>query len=77
MHVAKFELGAPQLNPLPAPLDVQMKLTIHAHVRTPWAWESHGWKAGQNVPTGIGSSAKGRLSAGGRGLAAQNVQGKN
>ena len=53
IHVAKFELGAPQLNPLPAPLDVQMKLAIHAHVRTPWAWESHGWKAGQNVPTSL------------------------
>ena len=28
IHVAKFELGAPQLNPLPPPLDVQMKLAI-------------------------------------------------
>ena len=49
IHVAKFELGAPQLKPLPAPLDVQMKLAIHTHVRTPWGWESHGWKAGEYV----------------------------
>ena len=40
IHVAKFELGAPQLNPLPPPLDVRMKLAIHARVRSSWNWES-------------------------------------
>ena len=49
IHVAKFELGAPQLKALPPPLDVRMKLAVHAHVRTPWNWESYGWKAGKYV----------------------------
>ena len=47
IHVAKFVLGAPQLSPLPSPLDVKLKLAIHSHVRTQWSWESHGWEAGE------------------------------